>query len=64
MSKWSQDQYTRCDVSQIERKGKKNTSKPHYIPQCARSPYQKSPILTLPLTMTTLITKTTSPFCH
>ena len=31
MSKWSQDQYTRCDVSQIERK-EKNTSKPHYIP--------------------------------
>ena len=23
MSKWSQDQYTRCDVSQIERKEKK-----------------------------------------
>ena len=64
MSKRSQDQqYTRYDVSEIERK-EKNTSKPQYVPQCALSPFQKSPILTLPLTMTTLITKTTLPFCH
>ena len=63
MSKWSQDPCTRINVSQIERK-EKNTSNPHYISQCALSPSQKSPMLTLPLSMTTLITKTTSPFCH
>ena len=51
------------NVSQIERE-EKNTSSPHYIPQCALSPWQKSPILTLPLPMTTLITKTTPPFCY
>ena len=33
MSKRSQDQYRRCDVSEIEKK-EKNTSNPHYIPQC------------------------------
>ena len=51
------------NVSQIERKEKKNTSSPHYIPQCALSPWQKFPIVALPLTMNTLITKTTPPFC-
>ena len=49
------------NVSQIERK-EKDTSNPHYIPQYKHSPYQKSPILTLSLTMTTLITKTTLLF--
>ena len=49
------------NVSQIERK-EKDTYKPYYIPQCALSPYQKFPMLTLPLSMTTLITKTTPPF--
>ena len=49
------------NVSQIERK-EKDTSNPHYIPQYKYSPYQKSPILTLSLTMTTFITKTTLLF--
>ena len=30
-------QYTRYDVSDIERK-EENTSSPHYIPQCTHSP--------------------------
>ena len=45
MSKWSQDQYTRCNVSEIERK-EKDTYNPHYIPQYT---LPLSPKLTLPL---------------
>ena len=37
MSKWSQDPYTRYNVFEIERK-EKDTSNPHYIPQCTNSP--------------------------
>ena len=30
MSKWTQDQYARCNISKIEKKIHQN---PHYIPQ-------------------------------
>ena len=64
MSKRSQDQqYTRYDVSQIERK-EKNTSNPYYILQytlpLTKISYTNPP----PMSMTTLISKTTSRFCH
>ena len=48
MSKQSQEQYTRCNVFEVEIKEKKNASNPHYILQCQHSPQQKFPILTLP----------------
>ena len=61
--KWSQDQYTRCNVSKIERKKNIHTS-PHYIPQytlpLTKISYTNPP----PMSITTLISKTTSPFCH
>ena len=63
MSKWSQDQYTRCNVSEIERK-EKNTSNPHYIPQCTLPLTKISYTNPPPMCMPTLISKTTSPFCH
>ena len=63
MSKWSQDQYTRCNVFEIERK-EKNTSNPHYVPQYTL-PLTKISYTNPPSTsMTTLISKTTPPFCH
>ena len=63
MSKRSQDQYTRCNVSEIERK-EKDTSNPYYILQytlpLTKISYTNPP----PMSMTTLISKTTSHFCH
>ena len=52
------------DIMYLKWRRKKDTNNPHYIPQKEHFPYQKSAILTLPLTMTTLITKTTPIFCH
>ena len=41
---------------QSKEKKKKDTCNPHYIPQNINiPPYQNDPILTLPLSMTTLI---------
>ena len=36
MLEWSQDQYTKYNVSEVERK-EKDTLKPYYIPQSALS---------------------------
>ena len=47
MSKWPQDQYTRCNVSEIKRKGKKDTYKSSLHPSVYTLPL--SPKLTLPL---------------
>ena len=63
MSKWSQDQYIRCNVSEIERKGK-HTVNPHYISQCTLPLTKISYTNPPPTSMTTLIYKTTPPFCH
>ena len=63
VDKWSQDLMYKNNVSKKERKEnihnilttslkKKNNTPPNNL------------CLTLPLTMTTLISKTTSPFCH
>ena len=59
MSKWSQDQYTRYNVSKIERK--KKYKNPHYIPQYI---LPLSPQLTLPYEYDYSDLKTTPPFCH
>ena len=61
--KWSQDPCTRTNVSKIEKR-KKDTCNPHYISQISTLPLTKCPILTLPLRMTNLISKTTPHFCH
>ena len=63
MSKWSQDPCTRTNVSKIKKR-KKDTCNPHYIPQISTLPLTKCPLLTPPLKMTTLISKTTLPFRH
>ena len=49
-----------------KRKRRKDTCNPHYIPpqKISTLPLTKCPILTLPLRMTTLISKTTPPSCH
>ena len=52
------------DIMYLKWREKKDTNNPHYIPQKEHSPYEKTPMLTLLLSMTTLITKTTPPFCH
>ena len=52
------------DIMYLKWRKEKDTNNPHYILQKEHSPCQKSPMLTIPPTMTTLITKTTPPFCH
>ena len=66
MSKWSQNQYTRCNVSEIERKEKKMHTSPHYIPKKKWTlPLTKiSSTNPPPISVTTLISKTTPSFCH
>ena len=60
MSKWSQNQYIRYNVFEMERR--KNTSNPHYIPQCTlpltKISYTNPPLIS----MTTLISKITPSF--
>ena len=64
MSNQSQDQYTRYNVSEIERK-EKDISNPHYIPKKYTLPLTKlSYTNPPPMCMTTLISKTTPLFCH
>ena len=64
ITKWSQDQYTRTMYQKD--KEKKRYKSPHYIPYkkintpLNKKSYANSP----PEYMTTLIPKTTSPFCH
>ena len=41
----------------LKKRKEKDTSNPHYIPQILTLPLTKCPILTLPLRMTTLISK-------
>ena len=54
--KWSQNLMYKNNVLIKEKK--------RYILSLLHPSKQKCPILTLPLRMTTLISKTTSPFCH
>ena len=49
MSKWSQDQYTRYNVFEIERKEKRYIKSSLHPSIYEHFPYKKSPILTLPL---------------
>ena len=60
MSKWSQNQYIRYNVFEMERR--KNISNPHYIPQCTlpltKISYTNPPLMS----MTTLISKITPSF--
>ena len=65
ITKWSQDQYTKDNVSKTERKEKIHKSLLHpsrneTLPLIKRSYAANSP----PKYMTTLIPKTTPPFCH
>ena len=59
MSKWPQDQYTRCNISKIEKKV-------HQILSTSLNIWRLplSPKLPLPLWVWLLLSETTLPFCH
>ena len=54
--KWTQDQCIRDNISK-KGKEKKRYRNPHYIPHKHFPYHKKSPMLTLPVCMTTLISK-------
>ena len=61
ITKWSQDQCTRDNVSKKERK--ERYIKPHYISH-KHSPYHKFSYANPPLMYDYSHIKTTPPFCH
>ena len=62
--KWSQDLMYKNNVSKKKEKKRYILSSLYPSKNINTPPNKNGPILTLPIRMTTLISKTTSPFCH